>query len=86
MAPVGRPEYLRQQLEMSLRRLKVDAIDLFQLHRIDAKVTADEQFGFLADILAEGKAKSVGLSEVSVADLEAARKIVRSRPSRTSTT
>jgi len=74
--PVGRPEYLRQQLEMSLRRLKVDAIDLFQLHRIDAKVPADEQFGFLADILAEGKAKSVGLSEVSVADLEAARKIV----------
>ena len=64
--PVGRPEY----------RLGVEVIDLFQLHRIDAKVPADEQFGFLADILAEGKAKSVGLSEVSVADLEAARKIV----------
>jgi aryl-alcohol dehydrogenase-like predicted oxidoreductase len=74
--PVGRPEYLRQQCEMSLRRLKVDAIDLFQLHRIDPKVDAEEQFGLLAELKAEGKVKAVGLSEVSVAQLEAARAVV----------
>jgi pyridoxine 4-dehydrogenase len=74
--PVGRPEYLRQQCELSLRKLKVDALDLFQLHRIDAKVPADEQFGLLAELLAEGKVKAVGLSEVSVEEIEAARKIV----------
>lgn len=74
--PVGRPEYLRQQCELSLRKLKVDALDLFQLHRIDAKVPADEQFGLLAELLAEGKVKAVGLSEVSVEEVEAARKVV----------
>jgi pyridoxine 4-dehydrogenase len=74
--PVGRPEYLRQQCELSLRKLKVDALDLFQLHRIDAKVPADEQFGLLAELLAEGKVKAVGLSEVSVEEIKAARKIV----------
>jgi len=74
--PVGRPEYLRQQCELSLRKLKVDALDLFQLHRIDAMVPADEQFGLLAELLAEGKVKAVGLSEVSVEEIEAARKIV----------
>jgi pyridoxine 4-dehydrogenase len=75
-APVGRPEYLRQQLELSLRRLKVDQIDLFQLHRIDPKVPREEQFGFLKDVLDEGKVRHVGLSEVSVEEVEAAREIV----------
>jgi pyridoxine 4-dehydrogenase len=73
---VGRPEYLRQQCEMSLRRLGMERIDLFQLHRIDAKVPAEEQFGLLNDLREEGKVAAVGLSEVSVADIEAARKIV----------
>src|SRR5579872_3715661 len=53
--PVGRPEYLRQECEMSLRRLGVERIDLFQLHRIDAAVPADDQFGLLADLRREGK-------------------------------
>ncbi|HET9071210.1 MAG TPA: aldo/keto reductase [Acidimicrobiales bacterium] len=74
--PVGRPEYLRQECEMSLRRLGVERIDLFQLHRIDPEVPADEQFGLLRDLLDEGKVRAVGLSEVSVAEIEAARKVV----------
>jgi aryl-alcohol dehydrogenase-like predicted oxidoreductase len=74
--PVGRPEYLRQQCELSLRRLGVEALDLFQLHRVDPKVPADEQFGLLAELLSEGKVRAVGLSEVSVEQLEAARAIV----------
>lgn len=74
--PVGRPEYLRQEAEMSLRRLAVESIDLFQLHRIDPKVPADEQFGLLSDLLREGKAKNVGLSQVSVDEIEQARKTV----------
>jgi pyridoxine 4-dehydrogenase len=74
--PVGRPEYLRQECEMSLRRLGRDSIDLFQLHRIDPKVPAAEQFGLLKDLQKEGKVQHVGLSEVSVDDLKAARKIV----------
>jgi aryl-alcohol dehydrogenase-like predicted oxidoreductase len=73
---LGRAEYLRQQCELSLRKLKVEALDLFQLHRIDPKVPAEEQFGLLADLLAEGKVKAVGLSEVSVDQLIAAREIV----------
>lgn len=72
--PVGRPEYLRQCVEMSLRRLKVDRIDLYQLHRIDPKVPAEEQFGLLADVRKEGKVRHIGLSEVSVEEIEAARK------------
>ena len=74
--PVGRPEYLRQQCEMSLRRLGLERIDLFQLHRIDAKVPADEQFGLLAELVAEGKVRHVGLSQVTVDELEAARAVV----------
>jgi aryl-alcohol dehydrogenase-like predicted oxidoreductase len=74
--PVGRPEYLRQQCELSIRRLGVEAIDLFQLHRIDPGVPAVEQFGCLAELLAEGKVKAVGLSEVSVEQLRAAQAIV----------
>ncbi|MGV3614496.1 MAG: aldo/keto reductase [Fimbriimonas sp.] len=71
---VGRPEYLRQCLEMSLRRLKVERIDLYQLHRIDAKVPRDEQFGVLADMQREGKIRHLGLSEVNVEEIEAAQK------------
>jgi aryl-alcohol dehydrogenase-like predicted oxidoreductase len=74
--PLGRPEYLRQECEMSLRRLKVDAIDLFQLHRIDPGVPAADQFGLLRDLQREGKIRHVGLSEVEVHEIEAARKIV----------
>lgn len=74
--PCGRPEYLRQQCEMSLRRLGVETIDLFQLHRIDPHVAADEQVGLLADLQREGKVRAVGLSQVTVAEIEAARTIV----------
>src|SRR5580700_1704639 len=74
--PVGRPEYLRQECEMSLRRLGLDVIDLFQLHRIDPKVPAAEQFGLLRDLQKEGKIRNVGLSEVSVDEIKAARKVV----------
>ena len=72
--PVGRPEYLRQQTELSLRKLKVDSLDLLQLHRIDPKVDRDEQFAVLRDLQQEGKVKALGLSQVSVEDLEAASK------------
>jgi aryl-alcohol dehydrogenase-like predicted oxidoreductase len=75
-APVGRPEYLRQECEMSLRRLRLDRIDLFQLHRIDPKVPVDEQFGLLKDLQNEGKIRFVGLSEVGIAEIKAARKVV----------
>ena len=74
--PCGRPDYLRQECEMSLRRLKLDRIELFQLHRIDANVPAEEQFGLLRDLQKEGKILHVGLSEVSVEEIEAARKVV----------
>jgi len=74
--PVGRPEYLRQECEMSLRRLGLERIDLFQLHRIDDKVPAEEQFGLLSDLISEGKVANVGLSEVSVDQIVAARKVV----------
>ncbi len=69
-APLGRPEYLRQEVEMSLRRLAVERLDLFQLHRIDPKVAAAEQFGFLAEMVRQGKVGAVGLSEVSVPDID----------------
>jgi pyridoxine 4-dehydrogenase len=70
---LGRPEYLRFACEMSLRRLDVDRIDLFQLHRIDPQVPAEEQFGVLADLQREGKVRHTGLSEVSVDELELAQ-------------
>ncbi len=73
---VGRPEFLRQECEMSLRRLGLERIDLFQLHRIDPKVPADEQFGLLADLIAEGKVRHVGVSEVTVDEIRAAREMV----------
>ena len=71
--PVGRPEYLRQCVLMSMRRLGVERIDLWQLHRIDSKVPRDEQFGVIADMQREGLIAEVGLSEVSVEEIEAAR-------------
>lgn len=70
--PDGRPEYLRQCVLMSLRRLKVERIDLWQLHRIDPKVPSDEQFAAIAALLKEGLIRHAGLSEVSVAEIEAA--------------
>lgn len=74
--PCGRAEYLKQQCELSRRRLGVQKIDLFQLHRIDPKVDPAEQFGALKQLVADGWARHVGLSEVSVAQIEAARKVV----------
>lgn len=70
--PLGRAEYLRQQVELSLRRLGVEALDLFQLHRIDPKVPTAEQFGVMAELQREGKVRSLGLSEVSVAEIQEA--------------
>ncbi|MBD8043303.1 aldo/keto reductase [Arthrobacter sp. Sa2BUA2] len=72
--PLGRPEYLRQQAELSLRKLKVDSLDLFQLHRIDPTVDAEEQFGVLRDLQQEGMVKALGLSQVSVEQLKTAEK------------
>jgi aryl-alcohol dehydrogenase-like predicted oxidoreductase len=74
--PLGRPEYLRQQAELSLRRLRLDCIDLFQLHRIDPKVPAAEQFGALKRLQDEGKIRHIGLSEVTVPEIEQARSII----------
>jgi len=74
--PVGRPEYLRQECLMSLRRLRLERIDLFQLHRIDAKVPAAEQFGVLKELRDEGLVRHVGLSEVTVAQIDAARQVL----------
>ncbi len=74
--PVGRPEYLCQCVEMSLRRLKLDTIDLYQLHRIDPKVPAEESLGALKELQTQGKIKHIGLSEVSIEELEHAQTIV----------
>ena len=76
-APVGRPEYLRQCVEMSLRRLKLDCIDLYQLHRIDPQVPAAESLGALKELQRAGKIRHIGLSEVSVKEIEQARKVVK---------
>jgi len=70
---VGRPEYLRQCVLMSMRRLGVERIDLWQLHRIDGKVPRDEQFGVIAEMQREGLIRQVGLSEVSVPEIEDAQ-------------
>ena len=72
----GQPEYLRRQLEGSLRRLRVDRIDLWQLHRIDPKVPADEQFAALREFRDEGLVRHLGLSEVTTEEIDRARKIV----------
>src|SRR4051794_34738684 len=73
--PVGRPEYLRQCVLMSLRRLEVDVIDLWQLHRIDAKVPREEQFGVMKEMQDEGLIRHLGLSEVSVEEIRAAQEV-----------
>src|SRR6202050_1450169 len=72
----GKPEHLRSACEGSLRRLRLDRIDLYQLHRIDPKVPAEDQLGTLKDLQAQGKIKHIGLSEVSVKQIEHARTIV----------
>lgn len=72
----GNPEHLRKACDGSLRRLKLDQIDLFQLHRIDPAFPAEDQLGTLKDLQAQGKIRHIGLSEVSVKEIEHARKIV----------
>jgi pyridoxine 4-dehydrogenase len=72
----GRPEHLRTACDDSLRRLRLERIDLYQLHRIDPKVPAEDQLGTLKDLQAQGKIKHIGLSEVTVAQIEHARAIV----------
>jgi pyridoxine 4-dehydrogenase len=74
--PVARAEYLRQCVEMSLRRLKVERIDLYQLHRFDPKVPVEESLGELKKMQQEGKIRHIGLSETTVADIQRAQKIV----------
>lgn len=74
--PVGRPEYLVQQVEMSLRLLKADIIELWQLHRIDAKVPVEESLGVIAELQKQGKIRHVGLSEVKPSEIDQARKVV----------
>jgi aryl-alcohol dehydrogenase-like predicted oxidoreductase len=74
---VGRPEYLRQCVEMSLRRLKLDRIELYQLHRIDPKVPVEESLGALKDMQKAGKIQHIGLSEVSPAEIDRAGKTVK---------
>jgi pyridoxine 4-dehydrogenase len=75
--PVGRPEYLRQQVEMSLRFLKLERIDLWQLHRIDPKVPVGESLAVIAEMQQQGKIRHVGLSEVKPHEIEEARKTVK---------
>jgi pyridoxine 4-dehydrogenase len=72
----GEPEHLRSACEGSLRRLRLERIDLYQLHRIDPKVPADDQLGTLKALQAEGKIKHIGLSEVSVSQIQHAQTIV----------
>lgn len=75
--PVGRPEYLIQQVHKSLRNLGVEQIDLWQLHRIDPKVPAKEQFDTIKSLIDSGLIRHAGLSEVSVAEVEAASKVFK---------
>lgn len=73
--PVGRPEYLVQQVKMSLRHLGVEQIPLWQLHRIDPAVPRDEQFGAIKSMLDEGLIRFAGLSEVTIEEIQAAEKV-----------
>ena len=75
--PVGRPEYLQQEVEMSLRRLKVERIDLWQLHRIDPKVPVEESLGVIKKLQKQGKIRHVGLSEVKPHEIDQARKVIK---------
>src|SRR6202789_3072301 len=74
--PVGRPEYLQQQVEMSLRRLKLERIDLWQLHRIDPQVPVEESLGVIKKLQEQGKIRHVGLSEVNPHEIDQARKVI----------
>jgi pyridoxine 4-dehydrogenase len=74
--PLGKPEYLHQQVEMSLRRLRLERIDLYQLHRIDSQVPVEESLGMLKQLQQAGKIRHIGLSEVKPAEIERARKTV----------
>jgi pyridoxine 4-dehydrogenase len=73
--PLGHPAYLRQQTELSLRRLRTDRIDLLQLHRVDPGVPIEDQVGTLAELEAEGKVRHIGLSEVTVEQLAKATEV-----------
>jgi len=73
--PDGRPEYLRERCEGSLRRLQLDRIELFQLHRIDARVPLEDQIGILVAMQNEGKIRHIGLSEVSVEQIRAVQRL-----------
>ena len=75
--PVGRPEYLTQQVEMSLRFLKTDHLDLWQLHRIDPKTPVEESLAPIARMERQGKIRHIGLSEVKIPEIEQVRKIVK---------
>ncbi|WP_410641515.1 aldo/keto reductase [Amycolatopsis sp. lyj-346] len=75
-APCGRPEYLRQCVEMSLRRLQVERIDLYYLHRIDPAVPLEDQLGVLRDMQAEGKIRHIGLSKVDLSQVRKASELV----------
>lgn len=74
---VGRPDYLHQQVEMSLRRLRTERLDLWQLHRIDPEVPVEESLGVIADLQKQGKIRHVGLSEVKPAEIERAQKVIK---------
>lgn len=74
--PVARPEYLEQQVEMSLRRLKTERIELWQLHRIDPKVPVEESLGIIKKLQQQGKIRHVGLSEVKPHEIDQARKVI----------
>jgi len=74
--PLGRPEYLVQQVHLSLRRLRTDTIDLWQLHRVDPSVPIEESLGPIGELQKQGKIRHIGLSEVRIADIERARKVV----------
>jgi len=76
-APVGRAEYLRECVEMSLRRLRLERIDLYQLHRIDPRTPVEESLGVLADMQKEGKIRHIGLSEVNVKEIEHAKQFAQ---------
>ncbi|MFD9647607.1 aldo/keto reductase [Streptomyces sp. NPDC059082] len=72
---LGHPDYLRQQAELSLRRLRLERVELFQLHRVDPKVPLEDQIGALRQLQDEGKVRHIGLSEVTVAQIEQARAV-----------
>jgi aryl-alcohol dehydrogenase-like predicted oxidoreductase len=76
-APVGRPEYIAQQVELSLRFLRAERIDLWQLHRIDPKTPVEETLAAVARLQRQGKIRHVGLSEVKVPEIEQARKVLK---------